>query len=190
MTQQTPQQTPPASDAANPRQVPRQKYAPVPGKSLRATDQSVRSETASHAPAHARPAINPDLAELARRGATNSTPDHQLDLQHETSLAPVARAQTVPWTDWELRTVLNHRLREACGSGHPPRNVRAWLAAAKFDELDNEHQKPGWIRKAAAGITAAADGKRITGWRWERGTHAGTFIRDPYGTDTPPRGYA
>jgi hypothetical protein len=30
-----------------------------------------------------------------------------------------------------------------------------------------------------------ADGRRITGWRFERGTHGGGCVRDPEGTDRP-----
>lgn len=29
-----------------------------------------------------------------------------------------------------------------------------------------------------------------TGWRYVRGSHAGTYIADPAGTDVPPKGYS
>ena len=32
-------------------------------------------------------------------------------------------------------------------------------------------------------------GKRITGWRWVRGSHSGRYVEDPKGTDNPPPGY-
>lgn len=31
--------------------------------------------------------------------------------------------------------------------------------------------------------------QRITGWRWVRGSHSGTYVRDPQGTDPLPPGY-
>lgn len=34
------------------------------------------------------------------------------------------------------------------------------------------------------------DTRRITGWRWSRGSHGETWIRDPQGRDVPPKGYA
>jgi hypothetical protein len=34
-----------------------------------------------------------------------------------------------------------------------------------------------------------ADGQRRTGIRFVRGTHSGTYIRDPEGTDVVPAGY-
>lgn len=34
-----------------------------------------------------------------------------------------------------------------------------------------------------------AGGQRRTGWRFVRGTHGGTYVRDPRGVDTPPPGY-
>jgi hypothetical protein len=35
-----------------------------------------------------------------------------------------------------------------------------------------------------------AGGARRTGVRFVRGTHSGTYIRDPEGTDLPPAGYS
>lgn len=32
-------------------------------------------------------------------------------------------------------------------------------------------------------------GKKRTGWKWQRGTHSGTYVRDPRGTDPLPMGY-
>jgi hypothetical protein len=31
--------------------------------------------------------------------------------------------------------------------------------------------------------------KRRTGWRFVRGSHAGTYVQDPNGTDEPPSGH-
>lgn len=31
--------------------------------------------------------------------------------------------------------------------------------------------------------------RRITGWRWVRGTHSATYLPDPHGTDPLPEGY-
>lgn len=32
--------------------------------------------------------------------------------------------------------------------------------------------------------------QRITGWRWVRGSHSGTYVRDKQGTDALPPGYS
>lgn len=38
-------------------------------------------------------------------------------------------------------------------------------------------------------LTAEPDaGPKITGWRFVRGSHGSTFVRDSYGTDLPPKG--
>jgi hypothetical protein len=31
---------------------------------------------------------------------------------------------------------------------------------------------------------------RVTGWRYARGSHSGTYVHDPSGTDVPPHGYS
>lgn len=36
---------------------------------------------------------------------------------------------------------------------------------------------------------AAMNSKRRTGWTWVRGTHSGTYVRNPRGTDPLPSGY-
>lgn len=46
------------------------------------------------------------------------------------------------------------------------------------------------LRKGEQFEAVLADRRRITGWRWTRGTHGETWIRDPKGRDIPPRGYA
>jgi uncharacterized protein with von Willebrand factor type A (vWA) domain len=138
----------------------------------------------------ATPALRAAL-ERARSVLQRNTTDLQPELP---TPAPEATAETrrppaaAPWTDWEMNILINHRLREAINSGHPPRNTRAWRSATRHDELANEAAHPGWIRRCAAGIQAHQQGKRITGWRWQRGTHSGRYVRDPYGTDEPPRG--
>jgi hypothetical protein len=40
-------------------------------------------------------------------------------------------------------------------------------------------------KQPATRIRTGADGRKITGWRWVRGTHSGTCVRDPLGTDRP-----
>lgn len=147
------------------------------------------AKPASRTPAHTRPPA--DLLDRARSVLQRNTADLRAELPTpptEASADTPRPAAAEPWTDCELRIVVNHRLREACNAGRPPSSTRAWLAAARAQELANETAKPGWIRRCAAGIQAAQHGKRITGWRWERGTHSGGYVRDPYGTDDPPRG--
>jgi hypothetical protein len=95
-----------------------------------------------------------------------------------------------PWTDGELEDLVQYRLSVAINEGFPPRNVQAFLADQRKRELATEAGRAGWIRRCAAGISAHGDGKRITGHRWVRGTHSGTFVRDPLGRDELPKGYA
>ena len=33
------------------------------------------------------------------------------------------------------------------------------------------------------------DGRRVTGYRFQRGSHSGTYFRDPFGTDPLPYGF-
>jgi hypothetical protein len=33
-------------------------------------------------------------------------------------------------------------------------------------------------------------GRKLTGWRFARGSHGGTYVKDPLGTDPLPKGYS
>lgn len=45
-------------------------------------------------------------------------------------------------------------------------------------------------RDLEAAPLAKADARKVTGWRWTRGSHGESWSRDPLGRDVPPRGYA
>lgn len=45
-------------------------------------------------------------------------------------------------------------------------------------------------RELEAFPIARADTRKVTGWRWTRGSHGETWVRDPQGRDVPPRSYA
>lgn len=46
-----------------------------------------------------------------------------------------------------------------------------------------EHEYPGWVSRNMVQVDA---GRRLTGCREVRGTHAIDYVWDPEGTDTPP----
>ncbi len=60
----------------------------------------------------------------------------------------------------------------------------------KLDELSNTVIELRAML-AALEITDAADApeRHRTGWRFVRGTHSGSYIRDPDGTDRLPAGH-
>lgn len=83
--------------------------------------------------------------------------------------------------EW-ARDVLGQQIAE----GYAPRNNAAWLSAARRDLA--EAHSPAHVARVVAGIRARRSGVRVTGWRHERGTHGISFVRDPMGTDPPPKG--
>ena len=86
----------------------------------------------------------------------------------------------------DLELVIDHHQSQSIESGYPPRNVGAWRAACRKDMLANEAQHPGYIERAAAGLRARAEGKRLTYCSESRGTHAISYVYDPRGTTEPP----
>lgn len=86
----------------------------------------------------------------------------------------------------DLELLIDHHQAEAAASGHPPRSIAAWRAAAEREQLANEQAHPGFIARAAAGLRARTQGLRATGWREVRGTHGIDYVADPNGTDRPP----
>lgn len=86
----------------------------------------------------------------------------------------------------DLEVVIDHHQAEAEATGHPPLSVTAWRRACSIKLRQNEHNFPGHITRAAAGIRARTQGLRATGWREVRGTHGIDYIADPNGTDRPP----
>lgn len=90
------------------------------------------------------------------------------------------------YTTDDLDLILTSELERSISDGYPPRNVSAWRDACRRDMLDNEKVYPGYIAKAANGIRARREGRRITGWRETRGTHGIDYTPDPKGTDRPP----
>lgn len=85
-----------------------------------------------------------------------------------------------------LETVIDYHQAQAVESGHPPRNVRAWRGACRREMLDNEQAMPGYIERAANGLRARADGKRLTYCKEVRGDYAISHVWSPTGTDPPP----
>lgn len=86
----------------------------------------------------------------------------------------------------DLELVIDYHVAQSVESGHPPRNLDAWRNACRRDMLANEHAYPGYIERAAAGLRAKAQGKKLTRCREARGTHAVSHEWHPDGTDTPP----
>jgi hypothetical protein len=86
----------------------------------------------------------------------------------------------------DLELVVDYHQAQAEAAGHPPRSIAAWRDAAAREQIENERLRPGFIPRAAAGLRARAEGRRITGCREIRGTHGMSHDYDPNGTDTPP----
>ena len=86
----------------------------------------------------------------------------------------------------DLELVVDHHQREAVESGHPPLHLAAWRKACKRSVLENEALMPGFVERAAAGLRAKAQGKRLTYCSETRGTHAISYVYDPRGTTEPP----
>ena len=49
-----------------------------------------------------------------------------------------------------------------------------------------ERTDPHFVARAAARLRAEAAGRRLTFCRLARGSHGGTYVYDPEGTDEPP----
>lgn len=89
--------------------------------------------------------------------------------------------------DPDLETVVEHMLQEAVASGHPPLNgIDAWKDGVRKRVLADERKRPGYIKRAADGLRAAASGRKLTMCTWSRGTHGVSPEYDPTGTDDPP----
>lgn len=86
----------------------------------------------------------------------------------------------------DLEFLVDHHQEQAEQSGHPPLNIDAWRKACRQKMLDNERSSPGHITRAACGLRARADGRRLTGWCEVRGTHGIDYVADKAGTDKPP----
>jgi hypothetical protein len=94
-----------------------------------------------------------------------------------------------PHDSADLELLIEHHLQRVIARGTPPSNLRAWRAAVRDKEFQNERDHQGWIAQAAAGLreaAAASTGKPLTGWRETRGSHGIDYVYDPAGTDRPP----
>lgn len=45
------------------------------------------------------------------------------------------------------------------------------------------------IRRGEHALEPDESVRRVTGWRFVRGSHSGTYVPDPQGTDPLPKGY-
>lgn len=87
----------------------------------------------------------------------------------------------------DLEFLIDHHQAQAEDSGNPPLHVGAWRNACRQKMLDNERQSTGHISRAANGLRARANGKKITHCRETRGSQGVDHVYDPGGTDpTPP----
>jgi hypothetical protein len=104
--------------------------------------------------------------------------------------------------------LLNQEARRLLGpfGFTPPQKREMWEAfKASPDGVERcaEHAKVAGRRegRSGAGLLLAMvrsgdhlrvlepDARRVTGWRFVRGSHSGTFVEDPAGTDPLPPGY-
>lgn len=86
----------------------------------------------------------------------------------------------------DLEQLVDYHQEQAEQSGHPPLNIAAWRTACRQKLLANEQTSPGHITRAACGLRARSEGRRLTGWREVRGTHGIDYVADKAGTDKPP----
>jgi len=86
----------------------------------------------------------------------------------------------------DIELIVEHNLTVAIDSGHPPRQMDSWIASVKAELHRQEARRPGHIARVAQGIRARQNGRRVTGWREERGTHGISYTPDKEGTDRPP----
>lgn len=88
----------------------------------------------------------------------------------------------------DLDIICEHRYTQAILAGKPPTNKSAWTSRVRRDLVDsfNEHE----IERMAAGLRAAARGKKLTYCREARGSHSTMHVFDPNGTDQPPPGWS
>lgn len=90
-----------------------------------------------------------------------------------------------PLHDYELLDEwARHLLDEQVRQGFAPHHPRAWLRTTQADLA--KRCSPEYVERAVAGLRARAAGRRITGWREVRGTHAISHVEDAFGTDRPP----
>lgn len=90
-----------------------------------------------------------------------------------------------PLHDYDLLDeYARHLLDQQVADGFAPHHPRAWLRATQADIA--KRCSPEYVERAVAGVRARRAGRRLTGWREVRGTHAIDHVRDPFGTDKPP----
>lgn len=74
--------------------------------------------------------------------------------------------------------------REAAEYGRVRGNTGAGLLLHRLRRGDH------FDAELAIDAGTSGDKRKVTGWRWTRGSHGETWVRDPNGRDVPPKGYA
>lgn len=71
---------------------------------------------------------------------------------------------------------------------HPEGTVKVALGSFGA-HVNSPAQLFGWFLRRGEHERAQLNGHRRTGFSWKRGTHSGTYVRDPRGTDPLPPYY-
>lgn len=140
-------------------------------------------------------------------GAKSAPPGVQ---KATSELAPDPRTKNPSEPNGSAQKIVAYFIDKSRSDGSEPPKRITGQAAKLIGELVAEGFEPDQIRRGidtllerglhpaalpstvhAAGLRRAhaPPAQRITGWRWVRGTHGSTYVEDPVGTDSPPKGY-
>ena len=97
-----------------------------------------------------------------------------------------ARALVRGECSWAAMEAATHRMARSLVQPDAEGWVRALLAVSGDVQLAQQAEVS--LEDLAAARAWVAEHGRPTGWRWRRGTHAGSHVRDAWGTDPPPFG--
>jgi hypothetical protein len=85
-----------------------------------------------------------------------------------------------------VRALVEEERRRRLERGVPVLDEGALAGEVEAAVVRAERTDPRFIDRAAARLRAEARGRRVTFCRFARGTHGGTYVYDPEGTDEPP----
>jgi hypothetical protein len=85
-----------------------------------------------------------------------------------------------------VRALVEEQRSARLARGVPVLDEAALAADVEAAVARAERTDPQFLARAAARLRAEAAGRRLTFCRLARGTHGGTYVYDPHGTDEPP----
>jgi hypothetical protein len=85
-----------------------------------------------------------------------------------------------------LGALVEEERRKRLARGVPVLDEAGLTAEIEAAVARAERTDPHFLARAAARLRAEASGRRLTFCRLARGSHGGTYVYDPEGTDQPP----